>query len=157
MQEAGSLTALASRGRDNLVLPEGARWNFDADVTDVFDDMLSRSIPAYSTMRQLVFELGAALIRPHTAIVDLGCSKGDALEPFVRRYGEANTYIGVEVSEPMLQAARGRFATQIAKRIVDIRHLDLRTDYPPEGASLTLSVLTLQFIPIEYRQTLVQR
>ena len=30
-------------------MPEG-RWEFDEDVTDVFDNMLARSIPQYETI-----------------------------------------------------------------------------------------------------------
>ena len=48
----------------------------------------------------------------------------------------------------MLEAARLRFATPIEQGIVDIQRLDLRAEYPPEMASLTLAVLTIQFIPI---------
>ena len=36
--------------------------------------------------------------------------------------------------------------------IVEIRDCDLRKEYPPVQASVTLSILTLQFTPIEYRQ-----
>ena len=37
-------------------IPEG-KWQFNEGVTKVFDDMLSRSIPEYQVMRQLVFDL----------------------------------------------------------------------------------------------------
>ena len=146
------------RGRVDQIVPvEDARWQFDRDVTDVFENMLARSIPQYDTMRALVFDLGATLVQPGTAIIDVGCSKGDALAPFVRRFGTANRYIGAELSDAMIEAARDRFAALIAQGIVDIRRLDLRAEYPPEMASLTLSVLTIQFTPIEYRQRLMQR
>src|SRR6478672_8980198 len=97
----------------------------------------------------LVFDLGATLVQPGTAIIDIGCSKGDALAPFVHQFGPANSYIGVELSETMVEAARSRFAALINQGIVDIRRLDLRVEYPPEMASLTLAVLTIQFTPIE--------
>jgi tRNA (cmo5U34)-methyltransferase len=142
---------------DQLVPAQGVRWQFDGDVTDVFDNMLARSIPEYGTMRTLVFDLGALLVQPNTAIIDIGCSKGDALAPFIRQFGPANNYIGVELSEAMLKAARHRFADHIKQGRVDIRRLDLRTDYPAEMASLTLAVLTIQFTPIEYRQRIMQR
>jgi tRNA (cmo5U34)-methyltransferase len=144
-------------GLDQIVLAEGERWRFDQDVTDVFQNMLARSIPEYRTMRTLVFDLGATLVQPGTAIIDIGCSRGDALAPFVQRFGTANRYIGAELSETMFEAARRRFAALIDQGIVDIRRLDLRTEYPQAMASLTLSVLTLQFTPIEYRQRIVQR
>lgn len=158
MGKATKLDALGNeRVDDQLVAVEGERWQFDRNVTDVFENMLARSIPEYGTMRALVFDLGATLVRPGTAIIDIGCSKGDALAPFVRQFGTANRYIGVELSETMLEAARHRFAAPIDQGIVDIRHLDLRAEYPPEMASLTLAVLTLQFTPIEYRKRIMQR
>jgi tRNA (cmo5U34)-methyltransferase len=149
------LEALLHERLDQFVPDE--RWQFDQNVTDVFENMLWRSIPEYDTMRALVFDLGATLVQPDTAIIDLGCSKGDALAPFVRQFEMANRYIGAELSDPMLKAARHRFAALIDRGIVDIRRLDLRAEYPPEMASLTLAVLTIQFTPIEYRQCIMQR
>ena len=101
-------------------LPEDkARWQFDGSVTDVFDNMLSRSIPQYEVMREAVFELGSRFVKPHTSIVDLGCSRGEALAPFVRQFGASNRFIGVEVSPTMLGAVRERFARPIKDGFVD--------------------------------------
>lgn len=132
-------------------MPEGA-WTFDPDVTAVFDDMLSRSIPQYPVMRQAVYDIGARYVQPDTWIVDLGCSRGEALAPFVERFGANNRYLGIEVSESMYLAARLRFT---GNESVVIRECDLRRNYPRERASVVLSVLTLQFTPIEYRQRIV--
>lgn len=137
------------------VIPDGA-WAFDANVTDVFDDMLRRSIPQYDVMRKAVFDMACAFVQPRTAIIDLGCSRGEALTALVDRYGAQNRFVGVEISDPMLDAARARFQGMINVGVVDIRKLDLRTDYPPDLASVTLCVLTLQFTPIEYRQRILR-
>ena len=138
-------------------LPEGkARWQFDGSVTDVFDNMLARSIPQYEVMREAVFELGSRFVKPHSSIVDLGCSRGEALAPFIRKFGASNRFIGVEVSPTMLGAVRERFAGPIGDGFVDIRDLDLRTHYPLEKASVTLAVLTIQFTPIEYRHRIIK-
>jgi tRNA (cmo5U34)-methyltransferase len=136
-------------------LPNG-RWAFDDDVTECFEDMLARSIPQYEVMRRACFDLGCRYVQYRTDIVDLGCSRGDALDPFVRRYGCHNRYVGVEVSPPMLEVARQRYQGYIASGVAEIRADDLRTAYPPSRASLTLCVLTLQFTPIEYRQAIVR-
>lgn len=136
----------------DTILANG-RWSFDSDVTSAFDDMLARSIPQYDIMRQSVFELAAPYVQSNSWIVDLGCSRGEALAPFVERFGSANKYLGIELSESMYLAARTRFANNQA---VTIRQLDLRSVYPPESASVTLSILTLQFIPIEYRQRIMR-
>lgn len=135
--------------------PNG-RWTFDQEVTECFDDMLSRSIPQYRTMREATFSLGRQFVQPGTSIVDLGCSRGEALAPYVAEFGDKNHYVGIEVSQPMSGYCRERFEKEITVGIVDIREFDLRLGYPETPASLTLSVLTAQFIPMEHRQRVIR-
>lgn len=131
------------------VMPSGA-WAFDASVTAVFDNMLARSIPQYEVMRTAVTDL-AVLNLPDDGgvLVDLGCSRGQALaavaakRPFCR-------YVGVEISQPMAAAARENAP------YAEIMEIDLRNDYPDLAADVTLSVLALQFIPIEHRQRILR-
>lgn len=130
-------------------LPSG-KWEFNKAVTEVFDDMLERSIPDYAGMRRTTTELALRFAKPGTAIVDLGCSRGEALRPIIEQLGNTNTYLGVEVSEPMRDAAKANLP---AATIID---LDLRDTYPQTAASVTLAVLTLQFTPIEYRQRILE-
>ncbi len=127
------------------------QWEFDEDVTAVFDDMLSRSIPQYDVMRQSCFDIGVKYQQNNTSIVDLGCSRGEALAPFVDKFGAQNYYVGVDVSEPMLESARERFKGFIDTNMLKIEDRDLRASYPQVRASITLCVLTLQFTPIEHR------
>ena len=138
------------------VMPRGA-WQFDQEVTAVFDDMLQRSIPQYNAMRLVTFEVGRRFVQPGTAIIDMGCSRGQALLPFVSQFGEANDYIGLEISEPMIEAARQKFAYHPHGNRVTIQSADLRRDFPGGTSSVVLAVLTLQFTPIEYRQQIVRR
>lgn len=136
-------------------LPTGA-WEFDTQVTAVFDDMLNRSIPQYDVMRRAVFELACRYQQRGTAIVDLGCSRGEAMAALLDKFGQNNRFIGLEISEPMLAAARARFKGYIDASVVDIRYCDLRYDYPNVLACVTQSVLTLQFVPIEYRAQIIR-
>lgn len=133
----------------------GDRWAFDESVTHVFTDMLRRSIPQYDVMRRSVFDIGKRYARPGTHIVDLGCSRGDALAPFLETYGTDCQYLGLELSEAMLKAARERFAEAIAAGHVQIDQHDLRQPMPEVRASVTLCVLTLQFTPIDHRQRIL--
>jgi tRNA (cmo5U34)-methyltransferase len=139
----------------DTTMPDG-RWKFDESVTAAFDDMLRRSIPQYDVMRAAVLAMGRPLVKHDTDIVDLGCSRGEALAPFVSAFGAYNRFVGIEVSEPMLAVARERFKGYISSGLADIRKLDLREKYPPVKASLTLSVFTMQFVPIEHRQRVFQ-
>jgi tRNA (cmo5U34)-methyltransferase len=140
-----------------------ATWAFDDEVTRVFDDMLRRSIPQYDVMREAVLEIGKRFAVQSTAIVDLGAARGEALAPFVSYFGAYNRYVALEVSDPMLAALRERFASSLVEKdwpkssqLVDVRKHDLRLGLPKlPPASLVLSVLTLQFTPIEFRPLLV--
>jgi tRNA (cmo5U34)-methyltransferase len=138
-------------------VPTGERWTFDQSVTQVFDDMLRRSIPQYEVMRRAVFDVGSHFVQPATDIVDLGCARGEALAAFLQIYGRANRYVATDTSVPMCEAARNRFADAIASGLVTVMHADLRREYPTVRASLTLCVLTLQFTPVESRQCIVDR
>lgn len=145
-------------------MPEGVkdtgyapqRWAFDDEVTRVFDDMLERSIPQYQAMRRAVFDIASYYQQERLGIIDLGCSRGEGLAPLIDRFGAHNQFLGVEISQPMLEAARARFKGYIDAGVVEIREMDLRTAYPPLQACVTLCVLTLVFVPINYRQRIVE-
>lgn len=137
------------------VIPNG-QWKFDGEVTAVFDDMLSRSIPQYGVMRKACFDLAVRYAKPNTTIIDLGCSRGESLAPLVDHFGGDCRYIGVEVSEPMIAAATSRFGGLVNNGVVRIENIDLRSGYPDASASVTLCILSLQFTPIEHRLRIVQ-
>lgn len=135
----------------------GKQWEFGQEVADVFENMLERSIPQYQVMRDACFDIGCSLRQPHTDIVDLGCSRGSAIEPFIRKYGATNRYVGVEVSKPMREVCEERFKNWIDSGTFQLDDIDLREDYPCVVSSVTLCVLTLQFTPIEYRLNIIDR
>jgi len=132
-------------------------WEFDAAVTSCFGDMLRRSIPQYESMRRAVADVARDCIRPKGWIVDLGCSKGDALATLLPYSGKTNRFLGVDSSLSMVSAAQERFKHDSEEARIDIRQMDLRSEYPQAPACVTLSVLTLQFIPIEYRHRIVAK
>jgi tRNA (cmo5U34)-methyltransferase len=144
----------------DVVEPSG-RWEFDASVTRAFDDMLERSIPNYHDMRQLVTKAAvwhadrASADSSTPLIVDLGASRGAALQPIVSALGSRADYLACDVSEPMLEACSQRFSEGEAS--VEVLRHDLRDGYPTgrRPATAVLSVLTMQFVPMEYRQRLL--
>jgi tRNA (cmo5U34)-methyltransferase len=135
-------------------MPDG-RWQFDAEVTRVFDDMLARSIPGIETMRKAVARASCRFVAPGTDIVDLGCSLGTAMAPLVERFAATNRFLGVDASEPMVETCRRRFRTWIEASVVDIRRHDLRDGSPEADASVTLCILTLMFTPVEHRSRIL--
>jgi tRNA (cmo5U34)-methyltransferase len=115
--------------------------------------MLENSIPGYADMRQWVTRFAGRFIPEQGGVViDIGASRGDALAPLLAARPRARFY-AVDVAEPMRKAMAARFAGQpvtICKD--DLRHDHSVFDVP---ADAVLSVLTLMFIPIEYRTRLV--
>lgn len=129
------------------------QWEFNGEVTAVFDNMLERSIPGYSDMRLLVNHLSKNFLWPNATVLDLGCSRGGAIASLVANSGEDINFIGIEVSEPMRLAAASRFSNNLNVKIIN---MDLKHEFPKEKTSLVLSILTIQFTPIEYRQQIFQ-
>lgn len=133
-------------------------WEFDQEVTDVFDYMLEHSIPSYATMRSLTFDLGRRFVTPRSCIVDLGASLGRAVEPFCDQFLHTAKYALYEISPPMRKALAENpnlnYAEAVLKdeSITEVKHFG----FDGTDTSLILSILTLQFTPIEYRARILR-
>jgi len=156
-------------------MPQG-KWEFNENVACVFDNMLQNSIPSYGRMRDLTYRLGRRFVTPGTAIVDLGASLGRAIEPFAQEFGkirdipqyDAGEVTGVEVQGnfyslfEIAPAMRERLEQNAVLNEVDavlsddsLSEVDsFKMSNIP--CSLILSVLTLQFTPIEHRQHILE-
>ena len=135
----------------------GQEWSFNEDVANVFDDMLGRSIPGYENMRETVIRMITPIISNGGYVLDLGCSHGEMIAKLIKELGQSLyvNYVGVDSSTAMVSKARKRFAddervTIVHADIADAEMQRLRYD-------AVLSILTLQFIPIEHRQEILKQ
>ena len=87
----------------------GNKWVFDKSVADCFDDMLERSIPQYHAMREACTQLALQYAKKNSVIIDIGCSRGSAISELVDLLGDDNKFIGLEISDSMLEVCRTRF------------------------------------------------
>ncbi len=125
-------------------------WAFDKSVTRVFDDMIERSIPQYSVMRELIASLALRNGAVGGTVLDLGCSTGISISALALH---AHRLVGVEISESMLEAVRQRF---VSYSNIEILEVDLRTAFPSVvDVDVVLAVFTLQFVPVEHRRRVV--
>ena len=139
--------------RDNTN-PTGA-WEFNGEVAACFANMLERSIPDYRSMRALVYTAGERFVKPDTLIVDVGCSTGLAVEPFVTKHRDENDFLLIDNAPAMAQACRERFGSEPA---VTVKEGNLWEFLPFEDrASLVLSVLSMQFMPTAYRRFMLRQ
>lgn len=126
----------------------GDSFCFNESVADVFSDMLERSIPSYSMMRSLMFELINSSIISGDSVLDIGTSNGEALDKLSTVNPEC-FFHGLDMSEYMVVKAKERFNN---RQNVKIAQYDLRKGvsslYPYK---VIISCLTIQFTPIEYR------
>ena len=143
---------------DNVTPKEN--WEFDQSVADCFENMLSRSIPQYDIMRSSISDLVADVIHSKPVkesfqILDIGCSDGLMIQALMSKF-ESNRghFTGVDVSEPMLEKAKERFKDNAR---VHILNHDVTKSVPAGYFDVITSVLTLQFIPINYRQQIIQQ
>lgn len=146
--------------RDDVIPND--KWEFNEDVAECFEDMLSRSIPQYELMREssanLVYDVikNPKCKKENFNILDIGCSDGLMIEKLMNKFNGEGYYTGVDISEPMLKKAKYRFLDDIINGKVRIEECDLRTDYPRGVYDVVTSILSIQFTPIEYRQHIIQ-
>jgi len=153
---------------DNIYEENGPRpFEFNSEVVDVFDDMISRSVPLYRE----VLDLAVYWVRHHyvtgTAIYDLGCSTGSLLHVLAKSFGDVQLdnsenvssstcrMIGIDNSLPMVEACRKKLQwAQHKGHNIEILCSDI-LGLKIENASFVLMNYTLQFIPVVRRQDLL--
>ena len=65
-------------GKDSIYATEQAvkDFTFDANVVEVFPDMIQRSVPGYATIVSTMGKLAGTYAQSNSNLYDLGCSLG---------------------------------------------------------------------------------
>ena len=82
---------------------------FDERVANVFDDMVSRSVPFYNEVQRIQSDLIMDFLPEECGVVcDLGCSTGTTLECLInhQKCPVSTRFVGYDNAEPMLDKAR---------------------------------------------------
>ena len=137
--------------------PEVGGFSFDENVAEVFDDMISRSVPLYQEVQQLIPSLAEMLNHDTVKVVDLGCSTGTSLIALAQALPKRELeLIGVDISRPMLEQCEKKLNTLGLNERMKIYQDDIRS-FEFKEASIVLMNYTLQFVPVEYRLELLSR
>jgi tRNA (cmo5U34)-methyltransferase len=137
--------------------PHISDFDFGAKTAEVFDDMLNRSVPFYGEIQRITGEIAADFACDGSQIYDLGCSTCNsffAIDHFLPNDVSVR-FVGVDSSEEMLEKARQKITRVRFARDYELRLGDLNRGVQIENASVTLMVLTLQFIRPLYRNHLI--
>jgi tRNA (cmo5U34)-methyltransferase len=121
-------------------------FRFDAVVADVFENMITRSVPGYSLMLDMIGVLADRFAQPNTQCYDLGCSLGAATLKLRQHLPASCHLIGVDTSAAMVERCRANVARDRSQASVEIQQQAVQ-DTRIENASIVVMNFTLQFIP----------
>lgn len=127
-------------------------FRFTAKVADVFDDMVSRSVPYYEEIQRQTCELAADFATPDSNLYDIGCSTATTLLAMDPLVDPSVRFIGVDNSAAMLAKAQQKIDAAGTGRSIDLVEGDLHDAFEGEGASVVSMILTLQFARPLYRE-----
>lgn len=127
------------------------RFRFDQEVVDVFDNMITRSVPGYLTIVQMIAMMANDYAQPDTTIYDLGCSLGRVSSTIRKKC--ATRIVAVDSSKEMVQSAQQNLKDLPNIQIIceDVCATEIK------NASVVIMNFTLQFIPREKRQQLIEK
>ena len=130
-------------------------FTFDKSVANVFDDMVRRSVPGYQSMVEMIGLMVKTYGQDNTNYYDLGASTGAiSLSLGLNNNHHNNRIIAVDNSIDMIGKCKNNLKGKISN--FDVVCSDIN-DISFENSSIIVLNLTLQFIPVEQRQALINK
>ncbi|MDN3652915.1 carboxy-S-adenosyl-L-methionine synthase CmoA [Thalassotalea ponticola] len=134
-----------------------ADFRFDAQVVEVFPDMIKRSVPGYSNIIETIGQLSKRFAQDNSNVYDLGCSLG-AASLAMRQNIEAKNckIIAIDNSKDMVQRCQMHVNAFKAATPCHVFEGDI-LDTDMDNASVVVLNFTLQFIDSSKRQQLMDK
>jgi len=149
--------------KDQVFLESTSRasdFAFDAEVAEVFDDMISRSVPFYHEQQRMIKDIAKKFWIPSTYVYDLGCSTATTLINLCGEIGDTALLVGYDNSSAMLERARIKIKEKGFENRIEVRYGDLNGDLSElfvNNASVVTMCFTLQFIRPLQRDNLIRK
>lgn len=132
-------------------------FRFDETVVSVFPDMIKRSVPGYQAIINMIGELAERYAQEGSVCYDLGSSLGAATLAMRHRIKNRDCrIISVDNSEAMVKRAEEILQQDAATLPVELRCEDIVSTRIQQASVVVLN-FTLQFIPLEERDSLIKR
>jgi len=127
-------------------------FEFDESVTQVFQDMISRSVPGYELLLRLIGLYASVFVTDKSKVYDLGCSLGEASLIVANQTNAIDCeIIAVDNSESMIKQCLEHRDQKTHWICGDIQSVDIN------NASMVILNLTLQFIDPNERDALISK
>ena len=138
-------------------LGEISAFKFDQTVVNVFQDMIQRSVPGYSTIISAIGILTGRYAQAGSRCYDLGCSLGAASIAMKAQINQTDCpVIAVDNSIAMVQRFKETLDAHPHLGPIEVIHADIR-DITIHSASVVVINFTLQFIPVDDRLAFLQK
>ncbi|MFC2140324.1 carboxy-S-adenosyl-L-methionine synthase CmoA [Candidatus Auribacterota bacterium] len=125
---------------------------FDKNIADVFDDMLSRSIPYYDEQQKMIVSFSLKMYQENSFIYDIGCSTGNTIAQLFKQTDVPLNIKAVDKSIEMLDQAKKKCNYDtiewICKGVEEISF---------DQASVIISSYVLQFVERNKRKEVLQK
>lgn len=156
----GNVTLTLNKDKEDKVFSQAESaigdFSFNSKVADVFDDMVSRSVPYYEEMQRQVCELAKDFTVANTSLYDIGCSTATTLLALDECIDPTVKFVGIDNAPEMLAKAHSKVDASGSKRQFHLIPADLHHTMQIENASVVTMILTLQFVRPLYREKVMQ-
>lgn len=137
-------------------ITKASDFKFGTTVVNVFDDMVSRSVPYYNEMQRMLGEIAADHVKEGSCVYDLGCSTGTTLIEVDKLIPSDVRFIGIDESPEMLAKCDTKLKEAGFVRPYNLVTGDLHQPLPISNGSVVILCLTLQFVRPLYRERLLK-
>lgn len=143
----------------NNPIPVIKGFQFNEQVAEVFDDMVSRSVPFYDEIHKIILDIAGRLDLDGKRIYDIGCSTGTTisiLDAFLKKEKDATAqFVGIDNSAPMLKKCQTKLSK---KKISNVELIQGNAeDQKLAKSGMVIMNYTLQFIPVKNRLDILKR
>ncbi len=134
-----------------------SKFEFNEEVANCFDDMVSRSVPFYDEIHNIILDLANRYCSSNDLIYDLGCSTGTTIQilnSFFKEREISPKFVGIDNSPHMIKKAHEKLAKSEASVKLLCGDID---NFEFEPAKIIIMNYTLQFIPVPKRERLLKK
>jgi tRNA (cmo5U34)-methyltransferase len=131
-------------------------FKFSASVANVFDDMVSRSVPFYGEIQRMIAEIATTHVKPDTLVYDLGCSTGTTMISMDTSVPKNIKFVGIDDARDMLGRCDAKLQEVGFTRPYELKVADLNGAVDVPNASVVILCLTLQFVRPLHREDLLK-
>jgi tRNA (cmo5U34)-methyltransferase len=129
---------------------------FNEEVAQVFDDMVSRSVPLYCDVTRFTGDWIQHFYQPGTSIVDIGCSTGTTTHWIAQVLETPAHFFAIDNSAAMIEKAREKLKPFPAHHTLQLCCENVMNIRLPRASAVVINY-TLQFLPVSDRRTLLER